>query len=179
MQKNKILNIPNLLSVTRIVMTPIVVMSFFYCPRWAFVVVFAIAGSTDFFDGLIARKWGLSTKVGVVLDVVADKLLTLSVFVTFIFTGDLHLVLFLLMSSREIVVIVGKFLLYSKIKTSEAFTDIPPSKLSKFTTFLLIITAIAIALDWNKDIFIWSSIILSVASSIQYLFIGIKYFKAK
>lgn len=179
MKKNSPINIPNLLSITRIVLTPFVVLSFFYCSPWTFVLLFAVAGSTDFFDGLIARKFNQATKTGVVLDVVADKLLVLSVFLVFVFHGDLQLTHFLLMSSREIVVIVGKIALYSEIKTSNALTDLPPSKLSKFTTLIFFITAGAIVLDWNKTMFIWISILLSIACSIQYLYMGIKYFKSK
>ena len=179
MKKNLPINIPNLLSITRIVLTPFVVLSFFYCPPWIFVLLFAITGSTDFFDGLIARRFNQETKIGIVLDVVADKLLVLSVFVVFVFHGDLQFAHFLLMSSREIVVIVGKFALYSEIKNSKALTDIPPSKLSKFTTLIFFVTAAAIVLDWNKVMFIWISIFLSMACSIQYLYMGIQYFKSK
>lgn len=72
------LNLPNLLTCSRIVLIPIFIV-LFSPPSpsrpWAAVVVFGIAAITDFFDGYLARKYSQVTTLGKLLDPVADKLL--------------------------------------------------------------------------------------------------------
>lgn len=72
------MNIPNLLTVLRVILIPIFVM-LFYMPfswsYWAASAVFSIAAMTDWLDGYLARRWEQSTPFGAFLDPVADKLL--------------------------------------------------------------------------------------------------------
>lgn len=72
------LTIPNLLTLSRIVMIPVFVMIYYLPFKWAPLVaaiIFALAGITDWIDGYLARKWGQMTKLGAFLDPVADKLM--------------------------------------------------------------------------------------------------------
>ena len=72
------MNIPNLLTVLRVVLIPIFVI-LFYLPfdwsYWAASFVFAVAAATDWLDGYLARLWQQSTPFGAFLDPVADKLM--------------------------------------------------------------------------------------------------------
>lgn len=72
------MNIPNLLTVLRVVLIPVIIL-FFYMPfswgYWATSGVFALAAITDWFDGYLARRWEQSTPFGAFLDPVADKLM--------------------------------------------------------------------------------------------------------
>lgn len=75
----KWINIPNALSLSRLVFLP-----FLYLLLWknqiaSFFVSFSILGSTDFFDGYLARKWNQVTKLGKGLDTVADMFFYISV----------------------------------------------------------------------------------------------------
>jgi len=71
-------NLPNLLSILRIILIPVFVV-FFYLPVWwshiAVTVIFAVAGFTDWLDGYLARKWEQTSPFGAFLDPVADKLI--------------------------------------------------------------------------------------------------------
>src|SRR5690554_7028934 len=70
-------HIPNILTIQRVILIPVMIL-FFYLPyEWSRFVacgVFILGGITDFFDGYIARKYNVSSKLGAFLDPVADKL---------------------------------------------------------------------------------------------------------
>jgi len=91
--KEQLWNVPNVLTYFRIMLIPVIVVILYGCragadpaelarePRllsfWACAIL-AIASITDFFDGWIARNWGMSTTVGQFLDPLADKLLVVT-----------------------------------------------------------------------------------------------------
>jgi len=73
--------IPNILSLCRIVLIPLVMVSFYVdCSysRWASLIIFMIACFTDFLDGYLARIWQQTSRLGQALDPIADKLLVSS-----------------------------------------------------------------------------------------------------
>lgn len=72
------MNIPNLLTVLRVLLIPFFILLFYLPFSWSYLasaVVFAIAAVTDWLDGYLARKWQQSTPFGAFLDPVADKLM--------------------------------------------------------------------------------------------------------
>lgn len=86
----KKINIPNLLTMIRIWAIPLIVLSFFFKAAssdhstawaWVGVVLFAIAGITDYLDGYLARHWNQLSRFGRVLDPIADKLLVGSILI--------------------------------------------------------------------------------------------------
>ncbi|MGD9164951.1 MAG: CDP-diacylglycerol--glycerol-3-phosphate 3-phosphatidyltransferase, partial [Chromatiales bacterium] len=71
-------NIPNILTLLRIVLIPVFVLLFYLPVEWArfsCALVFGIAAVTDWFDGYLARRWGQVSPFGAFLDPVADKLM--------------------------------------------------------------------------------------------------------
>ncbi|MEQ9694154.1 CDP-diacylglycerol--glycerol-3-phosphate 3-phosphatidyltransferase [Shimia sp. SDUM112013] len=70
-------NIPNALSVLRLVAAPMVAVMFLYFERpyadWFALCLFILASVTDWFDGYLARAWGQETKIGAMIDPIADK----------------------------------------------------------------------------------------------------------
>ncbi len=80
------LNIPNLLTIFRILLTPIFIICLFYdnpyARLWA-LVIFIVASITDAFDGHYARKYDQVTRHGKFLDPLADKILVSSAFISF------------------------------------------------------------------------------------------------
>lgn len=71
-------NIPNILTLLRIVLIPVFVLLFYLPLEWAreiCALVFSIAAVTDWFDGYLARRWGQVSPFGAFLDPVADKLM--------------------------------------------------------------------------------------------------------
>ncbi|ALM52379.1 CDP-diacylglycerol--glycerol-3-phosphate 3-phosphatidyltransferase [Halomonas huangheensis] len=72
------MNIPNLLTLARIVFIPLLVVLFYLPFSWSMplaAVLFALASITDWLDGYLARRWDQSTPFGAFLDPVADKLM--------------------------------------------------------------------------------------------------------
>ncbi len=85
------INTPNALAALRILVSPVIFWlllnrdnaAFSIHPTWMdffAAILFVLAGLTDFFDGFIAREWNESTKLGSILDPLADKMLTLAAF---------------------------------------------------------------------------------------------------
>lgn len=75
---NPVYNLPNLLTLLRIVLIPVFVMLFYLPVSWANEVataVFVLAAITDWLDGYLARRMGLVSALGAFLDPVADKLM--------------------------------------------------------------------------------------------------------
>ncbi|MET0052418.1 MAG: CDP-diacylglycerol--glycerol-3-phosphate 3-phosphatidyltransferase [Candidatus Thiodiazotropha sp.] len=71
-------NIPNILTLLRIVLVPVFVLLFYLPVEWArfsCALVFSVAAVTDWLDGYLARKWGQVSPLGAFLDPVADKLM--------------------------------------------------------------------------------------------------------
>lgn len=86
-----IMNLPNKLTISRIVMIPVfVAMFYWHFPGHYFVAlgIFIIACLTDLFDGKIARKYNLVTNFGKFLDPIADKVLVLTGLVIFLTIPD-------------------------------------------------------------------------------------------
>ena len=84
------MNLPNKLTVLRIILTPIFMLSLVWQFSYHYIValfVFIFASLTDFFDGKIARQQGIVTDFGKFLDPLADKMLTTSAFLGFIALG--------------------------------------------------------------------------------------------
>lgn len=86
-KQNKVMNVPNILTLSRVIMIPVFIL-FFYINftghYFVALTVFALASFTDFLDGKIARKYNLVTNLGKFLDPIADKALVLSALVVFL-----------------------------------------------------------------------------------------------
>lgn len=102
---NKILNIPNILSMTRIALTPIFVWFFFgnFQSQILAVLIFTIAAITDSCDGYFARKNKTQTNFGAFIDPLADKILILSVFSVFAFKNTISWWIVAILAVRDII----------------------------------------------------------------------------
>ena len=84
MMKNRTMNVPNILSLIRVALVPLFVLSLLLMRDievWGFIVpalVYVITGLTDMLDGKIARKYNLVTDFGKFIDPLADKFMVLS-----------------------------------------------------------------------------------------------------
>lgn len=103
-----IMTLPNLLSVLRILLTPIIFVAYINGGAYQVVAValFTVAMLTDTFDGYYARRYSLQTRLGAFLDPIADKILVLTTFALFAWQGLLHWVIVLVMALRDIIVTV-------------------------------------------------------------------------
>ena len=89
-ESDKVLTVPNILTVLRILLTPIFLLLIFsenwYCKHLS-LLVFTVASLTDFYDGRIARRYGTVTGLGRFLDPLADKILVSSALIAFVILG--------------------------------------------------------------------------------------------
>lgn len=110
----KIINVPNALTVVRLILVvPFVVLLFGMghsaTSRVVATVIFVIASATDFFDGAIARRNNLVTNFGKVADPIADKALTGSALIGLSFLGELAWIVTVVILVREAVVTLMRF----------------------------------------------------------------------
>lgn len=87
---SKVFNLPNILTFLRILLVPIIVvvlLTKFEGKEFVGLALFLLAALTDFLDGFIARRWGLVTSLGKLLDPAADKILTSAAFISLVELG--------------------------------------------------------------------------------------------
>jgi cardiolipin synthase len=99
------MTIPNLITIARLMMVPLIVVLIGQ-ERWALAfLVFAAAGISDAVDGFIARRFDMRSEFGAYLDALADKALLVSIYVTLSVTGVLPGWLAVLVVSRDLMII--------------------------------------------------------------------------
>lgn len=181
------MTLPNFLTFSRILMIPLIIASFYMespLGNWVGFVIFALAGTTDFFDGYIARKFNQSSKLGEFMDPIADKLLIAAVLLMMVAFGriDGYSVLAAVVILCREFVISGLREFLADLKVS-----VPVSVLAKWKTtvqilalgFLLVGDAAPAAIPaiFIGDICLWVSAILTLYTGYDYLRVGIKHIK--
>ena len=130
------MNIANILTIIRIILVPVFAFVFHTEGEAKVIsaIVFLIASITDVADGFLARKFNMSTKVGQLLDPLADKLMQLTVIVSLAFAGRLPMWFVIVLLVKEIILIAGGTFLY--IKKTYAKSNV----VGKMYTVVLFIT---------------------------------------
>ena len=95
------MSIPNLITLGRILLVPIVVWAIWSGAMWAAFVLFLAAGVSDAVDGYLAKRFGMTTVLGAYLDPLADKALIVSIYVTLGIIGKIPGWLVILVVSRD------------------------------------------------------------------------------
>ncbi len=172
----KILNIPNLLSLSRILSVPVfIILMLEPNPVRALAagIVFSLASATDWLDGYLARKWGQVTKVGKLLDPIADKILIMSALVILVeIRSDV-------VHSWIAIVIIGREFAVTGLRAiaSSEGIIIPAETVGKYKVGAQITAVLSLLLDyyltreWLRDIgsvALWVAMILSVYSAVRY-----------
>ena len=143
-----VLNIPNTLTILRIVIIPVFITSIVYKRYDYSLVLFVVAALTDLFDGLFARMTNQKTALGTFLDPLADKFLLVSSFIIFSIYGWIPKWLTITVLSRDIIIIIGWFLLY--LTTGKSQVD--PTMLGKTTIWAQSLLIAYILLDINLSL---------------------------
>jgi cardiolipin synthase (CMP-forming) len=137
---SRIITVPNLLTVFRMVLIPIFVSLVFYQRFiWA-LTVFVVAGLTDGLDGLLARRFDQQSQLGTILDPIADKLMLVTAFIVLSMRSVFHIPLpkhlpipfwvTVAVISRDVFIIVGA----AAINIMTGFRSFRPSWLGKLNT---------------------------------------------
>lgn len=128
--------LPNILTIGRILLTPIFIICLFYEAPLAkpmALIVFIVASVTDAWDGYIARKKGLVSKTGAFLDPLADKILVSSAFISFAIMGKIPYWMAALIIFRDLFVTGLRMLFLSR------GISLVTSKIAKFKTVAQVI----------------------------------------
>ena len=169
------MNIPNLLTILRILLVPVFVIYVIHNNFWMALVIFILAGITDGLDGLIARLLNQKTVIGAYLDPIADKMLLISAYISLTIKDILPGWLTVVIVSRDIIIFSG----IAVMSLMGKGPDIRPSVLSKITTVFQILTII-ITLYSLKQYptllhgFIITTSAFTIVSGLQYMYRGIK-----
>ena len=100
-----IVSIPNLITLGRILLVPIVVWAIASGAMLAAFLLFVAAGVSDGVDGFLAKRFRMTTELGAYLDPLADKALIVSIYVTLGIGGQIPLWLVILVVSRDIMIV--------------------------------------------------------------------------
>ena len=165
------MNLPNFLSIIRILLIPILVFALFKWSTGIFLALLLVTGLTDFFDGYLARKLKKETPNGAMLDILADRLLIITLFIALAIKLDLKLILIFFILFRDIIAVIGQILLFLRYKFTERAV-IRPTLLGKFTTLIQIITIGLLAIGIGHVYLINITIWLSLITGLRYLYIG-------
>ena len=182
--------IPNILTIGRIIIVPFFVLSF-YLPGFygdlTACVLFVIASFTDFLDGMLARMMSEESKLGELLDPIADKIIVATALILLVMDGTIRhyeVIAAIIILTREILISgLREFLARGQIK-------LPVTNLAKLKTFLQMV-AIALLLtgetgnrilnfhDYNAQtigiILLWLSAFLTLYTGSEYLRKGIDH----
>lgn len=101
------MNIPNLITLGRILLVPIVVWAIASNEMWIAFVLFLAAGVSDAVDGFLAKRFNMTTMLGAYLDPLADKALIVSIYLSLGINGAIPRWLVILVVSRDILIIGG------------------------------------------------------------------------
>ncbi len=184
------LQIPNTLTIGRIILVPIFVIAFYLPGIWGDLIpffIFLLASFTDFLDGLLARLYKEESKLGELLDPIADKIIVAAALVLLVMNETIRnyeVIAAIIILTREILISgLREFLAKSQI-------SMPVSGLAKFKTFIQMF-AIAILLtgesgnkifnfqDYNAHsigiILLWLSAFLTLYTGYDYVKKGIDH----
>ena len=170
------MNLPNKLTMARIIMVPIVMALMIAQHNIAALTVFAIASITDFLDGYIARKYNLVSSFGKIMDPLADKLLAFGALITFIQIGIVSVWAPIIIIAREFFVTSMRVVAVSKGKVIAASWW---GKIKTNVQLFAIIFALLLYKSYPQlaGILIWVAAIFTIASWIAYIFENLSVFK--
>lgn len=170
------MTVPNVLTLGRILLTPLLVWLLLDGDLQLALLVFLIAGLTDGLDGMIARLFNQKSKLGAYLDPLADKILLVTSFILLAHLQVIPVWLVIIAVSRDVIILLGIMtLMFHDIEF-----DIKPSGVSKATTLFQLATVLAamsssllrlpIAVYWALYLITAG---FSIASGVHYLLKGV------
>lgn len=164
LSREKSLNIPNLLTLLRIVLLPAVVWRFRAGDSAGALALYVIAMLTDAVDGFLARKLNQITTIGKLLDPVADKLSLLTLLALFVADGQIPLWLLNVVLVKEAILIVGSAVALHRGVVVHALP------IGKVTTVTFIFSMIARFLEQSRiaDVLLGVSVGLSLVALVWY-----------
>ncbi len=171
----KVSDIPNLISFLRILLTlPIVWLLFEHEFTYA-LMLFALAGFSDGLDGYLAKRFNWRSRLGGLLDPLADKALLMSSFLVLGGLGLIPIWLVIIVISRDLLIVGGA--LYYNFNIEEL--DANPSMISKLNTLMQILLVLLVVTDAGPypmpgmamSLLVWATLATTVASGAGYVWV--------
>jgi cardiolipin synthase len=179
-----LLNIPNVLTLLRILAVPLFLSLLVEGENdWA-LVVFIAAGVTDGIDGMVARMWRQRTELGAHMDPLADKLLVVSSFIALGVMGLVPRPLMIVVITRDVVILGGFLLTAALVGKSMEMSPSIWGKLTTFTQLLSVTLALVDLAQWVDvpttvlNIVYIATGVASIVSGSGYVLRGMKWFAA-
>lgn len=141
-------DIPNVITAFRFLLVPPVVILLLQERFTAALVVFGVAGFSDALDGFLAKRFDWRSRLGGIMDPLADKLLLVSSFVTLGWLGLIPAWLVLLVILRDLVIVAGATFYHMRIEQFEA----EPSVASKLNTAAQILLVLAVMFSFGIQV---------------------------
>ena len=184
------MTLPNQITIARILMIPVfVVLAIYYGKtaaaghpdehlRLATIAVFLVAALSDGIDGWLARRYHLKSRLGAILDPIADKGLMLTAIITLSVTRwpyELPVWYPVLVIARDIMIVTG----CGVLRILNDHLEVRPSLLGKTSTFLQMLTVAVVMLQWQYcEPVVWISGIVTLVSGFAYMGEGIRLLQA-
>lgn len=127
-------HLPNAISVARIILVGPIVLALLQERFEAAIWLFLVAGASDGLDGFLAKRFGWTSRLGGILDALADKLLLVSTFICLWWLGLFPWWLVVAVLGRDLIIVIGATVYNFRIETVQP----EPSVMSKLNTFLQI-----------------------------------------
>ena len=167
--------LPNLFSVLRILLVLPVVWALVNLEYAIALILFAVAGFTDALDGFLAKYFHWESRLGSILDPLADKLLLVSSFLTLAWIGLIPVWLVAVVIIRDLLIIIGGVVFHYMFVQF----DMAPSRISKANTFFQIIFVLAVVFyhgdfalaPWLVESLGYIVLVTSVVSGIDYVWV--------
>ncbi len=170
------LNIPNALTILRILLIPVIVGFLVYGHYDYALITLIVAMITDALDGTIARLANQKTQFGAYLDPLADKLLLMTTFITFSLLSLVPVWSVIVVVSRDAILLTGTLLSH----VTDTKIDASPSVLGKATTLFqsayIILVLIFSSRQFDPELLtplLYTMCILTVASGLHYIMRGV------
>ena len=170
------INIPNMLTILRILITPLFVICLMKGMSFSALLLFTIAGISDGLDGLLARYFNQTSVLGAYLDPIADKLLLTSSYATLAIIKIIPGWVAVLVISRDILIFLG----IAIITIVKANIEIRPRMISKCTTVVQLLTIFVILLNFKIadhyyiiNILYYITVAFTIVSGLHYIYIGL------
>ena len=165
--------LPNAISLLRIALVPPILILIVRARYDIALALFIFAGFSDGLDGYLAKRFDWHTRIGALLDPIADKLLVAGTFVILVYTAHVPLWLGILVVFRDVVIVGGATAYNFLIRPVEG----EPTRISKLNTALQLLFVVFVlsraAFDWPQQITITivgaAVVVTVVVSGIDYI----------
>ena len=163
-------SIPNLITLARILLVPVVVWAITSGEMMVAFVLFLAAGISDAVDGFLAKRFGMATELGAILDPLADKTMIVSIYVSLGIAQALPRWLVFLVVSRDILIVGGVMLAWLIDKPIR----LKPLLVSKLNTVAQIVLALLVLamLALGFDAGLAAPMLMGVVAALTLLSIG-------